>query len=78
LALIQLVLQLDLPVVSVGLGTVMNGEDDWAGQEGPWGTTAHHGAQHCLNILYRWPREREKERERDFKMLLSGQNVLSL
>lgn len=49
----QLVLQLYEPVFVDVVSTVVDGEDHRSGQQGSWRSTAHHWAQHRLDVLYR-------------------------
>lgn len=58
LSLCCLVLELYLPVFSIGICAVMHSEDDGAGQQGSWRPTAHHGGQKCLSVFHEWPRRR--------------------
>lgn len=58
LSLCCLVLELYLPVFSVGICAVMHSEDDGAGQQGSRRPTAHHRGQECLSIFHGWPRRR--------------------
>lgn len=59
LPLCCLVLELYLPVLSVGVCAVMHSEDDWAGQQGSRRPTAHHRGQECLSVFHGWPRRAE-------------------
>ncbi|TNN80620.1 hypothetical protein EYF80_009128 [Liparis tanakae] len=44
---------LNEPVFLDVISTVVDGEDHWSGQQGSWRSTAHHGAQHRLDVLHR-------------------------
>lgn len=58
LSLCCLALELYLPVLGIGICTVMHSEDDRAGQQGSWRPTAHHRGQECLRVLHGRPRRR--------------------
>lgn len=49
-----LVLELDLPVIHVGLSTVVHGQHNGSGQQRSWWATAHHWCQQRLAVFYRW------------------------
>lgn len=49
----QLVLQLEQPVLLDVVTAVVHGEDEGPGQQGSWGSAAHHRAQHRLDVLDR-------------------------
>lgn len=59
LALCCLVLELYLPVLGIGICTVMHSENDGAGQQGSRRPTAHHRGQERLSVFHGWPRRAE-------------------